>query len=65
MQPGNPVNFYTIVEAARRAGAVAIGYRLNKDAYNAAAAYGIKINPLKSEPITFTAQDRIIVLAEN
>jgi hypothetical protein len=65
VQLGKPVNFYTIVEAARRVGAVAIGYRLNEDAHNAAAAYGIKINPLKSDLITFSAQDSIIVLAED
>lgn len=65
VQLGTPVNFYTVVEAARRQGAVAIGYRVNAEAHNAAASYGVKINPDKSQPITFTPEDRIVVLAEN
>ncbi len=65
VQLNTPVNFYTVTEAARRQGAVAIGYRMDADGYNAAAAYGVKINPCKSDLITFGPEDRIVVLAEN
>jgi voltage-gated potassium channel Kch len=65
VQLNTPVNFYTVTEAARRQGAVAIGYRMDADGYNAAAAYGVKINPSKSELVTFGPEDRIVVLAEN
>jgi hypothetical protein len=63
--PGQRVNFYTVVEAARRRGEVAIGYRQHGNAGNPGKAYGVVVNPTKSEPVTFTAHDRVIVLAES
>ncbi len=61
---GQPVNFYTVLEAARRRGEVAIGYRLRALASDANQSYGVIINPDKSQPITFSEPDRIVVLAE-
>jgi voltage-gated potassium channel Kch len=61
---GRPVNFYTVVEAARRRGEVAIGYRLKSIANDASQAHGVVINPDKSKPVTFAEGDRVIVLAE-
>ena len=60
---GTPVNFYTVVEAARRRGEVAIGYRLKSQARDAAKAYGVVVNPDKSNKVTFAEGDKIIVLA--
>ena len=62
--PGYPASFYTVVEAARRQGEVAIGYRLRSRARSAAHNYGVVINPDKSEKVSYTAQDQIIVIAE-
>ncbi|HKV06999.1 MAG TPA: NAD-binding protein, partial [Thermoanaerobaculia bacterium] len=62
---GRPVNFYTVVEAARRRGEVAIGYRREALAKNAAEAYGVSVNPDKSAKVTFAAGDRIVLLAED
>ncbi len=62
---GTPVTFYTVVEAARRRGEIAIGYRISAKARDAAAQYGVKVNPKKSEKVTFTAADKIIVIAED
>jgi ion channel POLLUX/CASTOR len=62
---GKPVNFYTVVEAARRFGQTAIGYRLVKEVEDAGKAYGVHTNPKKSNLVTFAAEDKIIVLAEN
>ncbi len=59
-----PLNFYTVVEAARRRGEVALGYRLHAYADNAGKDYGVVINPDKSEEILFSAEDRVILLAE-
>jgi voltage-gated potassium channel Kch len=64
IEPDRSINFYTIVEAARRRGEVAIGYRQIAQAENAQQAYGLTINPDKSKRITLTAEDRIIVIAE-
>jgi ion channel POLLUX/CASTOR len=62
---GKPVNFYTIVESARRQNEVAIGYRIASQANDAVKMYGVSVNPLKSNSVSFTAQDKVIVLAEN
>ncbi|MFL5804346.1 MAG: CASTOR/POLLUX-related putative ion channel [Roseiflexaceae bacterium] len=61
---GEPMNFYTVVEAARQRNEVALGYRLAKDSKDAAKAYGVVVNPTKSDNITFAEWDRIIVLAD-
>jgi voltage-gated potassium channel Kch len=63
--PGVPVNFYTVVEAARRRGESAFGYRLANRSKEKAHNYGVAVNPKKSEMITFSEGDRIIVLAES
>jgi len=60
---GKPVNFYTIVEAARRREEVAIGYRLKCFAGDGERGYGVVINPEKSRTVVFSPGDRIIVLA--
>jgi voltage-gated potassium channel Kch len=65
VEAGRAVSFYTVVEAARRRGQVAIGYRLEADAFDAGKAYGVKLNPKKSLPITFSPNDKVIVLAED
>jgi voltage-gated potassium channel Kch len=62
--PGRPVSFYTVVEAARRRGEAAIGYRLRSQAGDAARSYGVVVNPNKSALVTFAPGDSVIVLAE-
>ena len=59
-----PVTFYTVVEAARRRGETAIGYRVTAEANNAENSYGVYTNPKKSAKVIFTPCDRIIVVAE-
>jgi hypothetical protein len=62
---GQACSFYTVVEAARRRGEAAIGYRQAANAQNAAKQYGVVVNPKKSDKVSFTDQDRIIVVAES
>lgn len=64
VQPGRPVDFYTVMEAARRQGQVAIGYRRCDQAFDHDAAYGVKLNPRKADRLTLAADDKVIVLAE-
>jgi len=64
IKTGQPVNFYTVIEAARRRGETAIGYRLVSESHDADKAYGIHTNPKKSERVAFSADDKIIVIAE-
>ena len=59
------VNFYTVTESARRRRETAIGYRLERHANDPARAYGVRVNPPKSEALTFHPEDKIIVLAED
>jgi hypothetical protein len=44
---------------------VAIGYRLTEHAGTAERAYGVRLNPVKSEMLRFGAKDRVIVVAED
>ena len=61
---GESVNFYTVVEAAKRRGETAIGYRLESEAGNAGKSYGVHTNPKKSSPVVFTSADKVIVISE-
>lgn len=62
---GQPVNFYTVTEAARRRGQTAIGYRIMSESKNAEKDYGVRTNPKKSEKVTFAPEDKLIVIAED
>jgi len=62
---GEPVNFYTITESARRQNEIAIGYRLSSEAKDSDKSYGVKINPLKSQLVHYSQSDRVVVLAED
>ncbi len=64
---GQPITFYTITEACRRRGEVAIGYVRQRagtepDPRNMG---GVVINPKKSEALVYEAGDRIVVLARD
>ena len=59
------VNFYTIVESARKRNEVAIGFRIGKDSQNHLANYGIVLNPHKLEMKSYSIDDKIIVLSES
>jgi ion channel POLLUX/CASTOR len=63
VKTGQPVNFYTILESAKQRGEIAIGYRLQREADHPENAYGVHLNPAKSEMVTFTAVDSVIVVA--
>jgi voltage-gated potassium channel Kch len=65
VQTNTPLNFYSVVESARRRNQVAIGYRLQSEAYDASKSFGVRINPPKSLQTTYAKGDRIIVLAED
>ncbi|NOS84367.1 MAG: potassium transporter TrkA [Ignavibacteria bacterium] len=62
---GTPVNFYTLCESAARKEEIAIGYRINEFSHNVDKAYGVSVNPKKSDMVTFTDKDKLIVIAED
>ena len=61
---GQPVNFYTVTEAARRRGETALGYRLMSESHDSEKSYGVHTNPNKLEKMIFSDDDKIIVIAE-
>ena len=65
VKPGEQVDFYTVLESARLRGETAIGYRVAVDARDSANSYGVRVNPRKTDAITFAAGDRVIVLADD
>ena len=64
VETDQPLTFYTVVEAARRRGETAIGYRKVDESNDAKANYGVHTNPNKSEKVIFSSDDKIIVVAE-
>jgi voltage-gated potassium channel Kch len=58
------VNFFTVVESAKRKNEVAIGYRIGRETSNPHLSYGIVLNPHKSKMRPFRNDDQIIVLSE-
>src|SRR4051812_1794360 len=58
---GDPVSFRTLVEAARRRGEVAVGFRAGGTGGGAGV---VRVNPPKSEHVALSERDRVIVLAE-
>jgi hypothetical protein len=54
-----------VCESALRRSEIAIGYRLADKARDAAAGYGVVVNPDKRGKVSFSNEDRIIVLAES
>ena len=64
LRPGAPANFATVLEAARRRGETAIGYRLAADV-SRSPAYGVTLTPDRRRPLTLSAADQVVVLAEN
>lgn len=65
VQTGKAVDFYTVIEAAAGRGETAIGYRIVEHAQNADKAYGVVVNPKKSNKVTYKDTDKVIVLAED
>lgn len=63
--PDREVSFATIVESAKRRNEVAIGYRIREHANKEEQAFGVRVNPKKSDRITLGQHDKIIVLAES
>jgi hypothetical protein len=60
-----PLNFYTLTEAARQRGEVALGYWVRANSQREEANYGVHLNPPKARPIALTAADQIIVLTSD
>jgi len=65
VRAGKEVSFATMVEAARRRGESAIGYRIAAQERDIESDYGMVVNPPKSRLFKVTAGDSLVVLAED
>jgi ion channel POLLUX/CASTOR len=65
VKTGVPMDFYTIAASAAELHESAIGYRITREAQNPDQTYGVYLNPDKSEKVTFSSEDLIIVLSED
>ncbi|MEO8274775.1 MAG: potassium transporter TrkA [Thermoanaerobaculia bacterium] len=63
VQLDRDLTYATVVEAARRRGETAIGFRLPPQ--RGSGGHGVVTNPAKSRAVRFGARDSVIVLAEN
>lgn len=59
-----PVNFYEISDVALQKKEIAIGYRKMKNT-SELKNFGIVLNPKKSDKITLSAEDKVIVISED
>jgi voltage-gated potassium channel Kch len=62
---GVEVNFYTVLESARRRGSIALGYRLASLADRSDRNYGVAMNPDKAVLVTFGPDDKVILISED
>jgi Trk K+ transport system NAD-binding subunit len=65
IKTGENVNFYTLIERASMLNETAIGYRIYAQKDSSEDNFGIQINPKKSNEITFSSEDFLIVLSED
>lgn len=65
IKPGSAVNYYTLVEAAKRKNEIVIGYVIAAEQKDAQKNYGIYINPDKSAMVSLGEKDGLIVIAED
>lgn len=63
VDPGQSVDFATVARAAQARHQTALGYRLHAHARDE-PSHGVVLNPDKTSVISFSDQDRIIVLAD-
>ncbi|MCB9189399.1 MAG: NAD-binding protein [Flavobacteriales bacterium] len=65
VKTGIEMDFFTVLESAKRQGQIAIGYRIMSKQYDKHTSYGVVLNPLKTNKVTFSPDDKIIVFAED
>lgn len=65
VKPGVETDFYTIVASAAELGESAIGYRVTAESHESERQFGVRLNPNKSDKVTFAENDFIIVLSED
>ena len=65
VKTGVEMDFFTVLESAKRQGQIAIGYRIMSKQFEKDSSYGVFVNPIKTNKISFNSGDKIIVIAED
>ena len=65
IQLGVDLDFYTVLESAKRKGQTAIGYKVASLAHDTSKSHGVVIKPVKSQKLSFTENDKLIVFSED
>lgn len=65
VKTGVEMDFYAVLESAAQKNQTAFGYRLARYSKDASKAYGVVVNPEKSEKVRFEENDKLIVLSED
>ncbi len=65
VKTGVEMDFFTVLESAKRQGQIAIGYRIMSKQFEKESSYGVFVNPIKTNKISFNSGDKIIVIAED
>ncbi|MGV3650776.1 MAG: CASTOR/POLLUX-related putative ion channel [Devosia sp.] len=63
LDPDRPVNFFTVTEACRRRGELAIGHFIHRDP-DPDVPPTLVLNPIKARRVSYRAGDRIVVLLQ-
>jgi hypothetical protein len=59
------MDFFTVLESAKRQGQIAIGYRIMSKQFEKDLSYGVVVNPVKTNKVAFSPRDKIIVFSED
>jgi hypothetical protein len=65
VQLGQEIDMATLIESAVAKREIPIGYRIQQYSNDFEKAYGVIINPKKSDRFAFSAEDKLIVIAED
>jgi len=65
VREGVEVNFATVVGSAAKKNETAIGYKIDALANDESKAFGVCVNPLKSQNVRFAKKDMVIVLTDS
>lgn len=65
MSVNTSTDFYSVLHAASQRKEVAFGYIQSKYSHDPSMNYGVKLNPVKSEIVHFSGDDKIIVISES
>ncbi|UUM12837.1 hypothetical protein NQU17_04555 [Clostridiaceae bacterium HFYG-1003] len=65
LEPGKPINLYTVTQLVSLRHEVFIGFKRSLTGSNGQHTYDLQVNPPKNQSITFSPEDWLVVLAQD